>query len=203
MISHYALVELAAAAFNGPWTGTTANGVNYVSSSQGADEIVIALPGTNPDNPKEWLLDFSFWPMNISGIGLIHEGFGAGAQEVWAAIANTLLPDRFVTFTGYSLGGSVASCLGALCAAQRPDLKFRVVTFGAPRVAFLNLLFGSLLSKGVEKTFYARAGDVVPDLPSPFYLHGGAQTDIGVSVGNAIDDHFIEHYALDLKALGV
>ncbi len=203
MLTHFALSQLAAGALNAPWTGTTPDDIHFDLSTQGSDEFVVALPGTRLTDIREWFLDFSFWPTWIPGIGYVHTGFGAGAQAVWAKILPGLPTDKLITFTGYSLGGAIASCLAAMYAAERPGFPFRLVTFGAPRPAFLNLSFGRLLSLGEEKTFYARNGDIVPDLPSPLYLHGGPQTDIGTSVGNAPQDHLIAYYAKDLKALGV
>ncbi|MDE2471135.1 MAG: lipase family protein [Bradyrhizobium sp.] len=200
-VSHYELVRLAWAAYAGPWTEVVAADVRYSLIAR-LGETVVALPGTHPSDPSDWLRDLSVWPARLRGLGLVHAGFGLGARAAWVRMAPALPADRLVTFTGHSLGGALAACLGAIHAYERPGVPFRVVTFGQPRVALLNPCFGRLLGKGVERALYARRGDIVPDVPPRPYLHGGRLTLIGTAVDDApIGSHSIGRYADDVKAL--
>jgi len=68
-------------------------------------------------------------------VGICHAGFGSGAEALfpmveWATRGET----RILSVVGHSLGGAMALGVGArLIAAGR---RVRIVTFGAPRVAF-------------------------------------------------------------------
>jgi hypothetical protein len=201
MLSHFALAEIAANVYHGPWSATVDADVRY-SLLPRKGEIVVALPGTHPADALDWLRDFSFWPIWIGGIGSVHSGFGLGARAAWARMAPVISTDKLITFAGHSLGGALAACLAAIHAHERPEVPFRLVTFGGPRVAFCNPWFGHLLKGGVERALYARRGDVVPDVPLRPYLHGGPLTTIGSAIGDPIAGHAIARYAADLKALG-
>jgi pimeloyl-ACP methyl ester carboxylesterase len=178
--------------------------VKYDLLPRGPEEVVVALPGTNPASALDWLRDLSLLPVWTRGIGYVHCGFGLGARAAWVKMAPNLPTDRLVTFCGHSLGGALAACLAAIHAYERPVVPFRLVTFGQPRVAFLNPWFGHLLSRGREKAIYARRGDPVPDVPPWPYLRGGGSTMIGTALDDQpIANHSITKYAADLKALGV
>ena len=201
MISHSALAEIAATVYRGPWSDTVAADVHYALLPR-ADEVVVALPGTHPTDALDWLRDISLWPVRVRGVGFVHSGFGLGAQAAWVRMAPMLSHDKPITFTGHSLGGALAVCLAALHAYERPDTPLRVVSFGAPRVGFLLPWINHRLRGAIEHVHYARAGDIVPDVPTRPYLHGGRLTRIGVSAGDFVANHAISQYAADLKALG-
>jgi hypothetical protein len=202
MITHSALAEIAATVYRGPWSNTVDADVHYaLLPRQG--EIVVALPGTHPLDALDWLRDFSFWPTWVGGLGLVHSGFGLGAEAAWARMAPILSTDRFITFTGHSLGGALAIGLAALHAYERPNVRFRIVTFGAPRVGFLFPWIRRRLRRAVERAQYARPGDIVPDAPMRPYLHGGRLTRIGVGLDGFVANHAIAQYVADLKALGL
>ena len=204
MISHAQLAELAATVYRPSWSASVAGDVHYALLPRG-DEMVVALPGTHPEQALDWLRDARFVPVRVRGVGLVHSGFGDGARAAWVRMAPELgVHHSCVTFTGHSLGGALAACLAAIHAYERPGVPFRLVTFGQPRCAFLNPWFHRLLARGVERAIYARRGDVVPDLPFwPFYTHGGRATAIGVSRLDPIADHAIALYAADLAALDI
>ena len=202
MLAHSALAEIAATVYRGPWSGTIDADVHYALLPR-EDEIVVALPGTHPLDALDWLRDLSFWPVRLRGLGFVHSGFGLGAEAAFSRMAPILSRDKLITFTGHSLGGALAICLAALHGFERPDVAFRVVTFGAPRTGFLLPWIGHRLRRAVERVEYARQGDIVPDAPTRPYLHGGRLTRIGVSVGDFVANHAIAQYAADLKALGV
>lgn len=222
-LSHAALADLAGQSYRGPWSGRVALDCEYDLLPRG-DELVVVMPGTNPADPLDWLRDFSAAPVWIEGVGPVHGGFGTAGEALFKAVSPKLDEDSLrplVTIVGHSLGGAEAQMLGALVAARRPGRNFRVVTFGAPRVGFLNPWFSRLLLRGTETVEYARAGDIVPDVPSlPPFNHPTRPRVIGAPVPgtpNALDDffdlakigraipdnHSIRRYAADLAAEGL
>ncbi len=203
MISHAALAEIAAAVYRGPWSGRVGGDVKFDLLPRGQDELVVALPGTDPADVMDWLRDATLWPVWARGVGYLHAGFGLGAWQAWRKMAPILGRDRLLTFTGHSLGGAMAACLAAFCARERPGAPFRIITFGQPRVAFLNPWFGHLLGQAKERAIYARRGDPVPAVPPWLYLHGGRTTRIGKPCANLIANHDIKKYVADLRALDV
>ncbi len=221
MLSHAALAEIAGRSYRGPWSGRAALDCKYDLLPR-TDELVIVMPGTNPADPLDWLRDLSAAPYWVGGVGLVHEGFGRGGEALFANIIGAVAGDpRLLTIAGHSLGGALAQMLGALFAARQPAREFRVVTFGAPRVGFLNPWFSHLVRRGSEAIEYRRAGDIVPDAPTrPPFNHPTWPRRIGAPVpgtpdalfdffdiakiGQAIPgNHSIQRYAADLAARGL
>ncbi len=204
MISHAELAGIAATVYRPKWSAVVAGDVRYALLPRSGGELVIALPGTHPDDLLDWMRDARFLPVWLGGVGAVHAGFGAGAAAAWRRMAPILGPHDLITIIGHSLGGSLALGLGALLAVARPGVRFRVVAFAPARVAFLNPWFHHLLSRGAEVVVYARRGDIVPMVPfRPLYTHGARATLIGVSHLDPIEDHAIDLYAADLARLGV
>jgi hypothetical protein len=222
MLTHTALADLAGRSYRGPWSGRAALDCKYDLLPRGADELVVVMPGTHPADPLDWLRDLSAAPCWVAGVGPVHSGFGRGGAALYDRVSNATAGDpRLISLVGHSLGGALAQMLGALIAARQPERLFRVVTFGAPRVGFLNPWLGHLVRSGVEAVEYARAGDIVPDLPSrPPYNHPTRPRPIGEAVyGTAkalalFDEiarigltipanHSIQRYRYDLAALGL
>lgn len=202
MLAHSDLAAIAARVYAAPWSATVALDVHDALLPRDG-EIVVALAGTHPGAALDWLRDVTFWPIWIGGLGFVHAGFGLGAAAEWRRLAPLLSRDKLITFTGHSLGGAMAIALAALFAHARPGQAFRVVTFGAPRVGFALPWLRFRLRDAAEHVQYARTGDIVPDVPTRPYLHGGRLTRIGVSAGDFIANHAIGRYAADLAALGV
>ena len=221
MQSHAALADLAGRSYRGPWSGRAAFDCEYDLLPLGDDELGVVMPGTNPDDPLDWLRDIEAAPCWVRGVGPVHGGFGRGGEALYAKIAPTIAGDpRLISFIGHSLGGAEAQTLGGIFAARQPGRRFRVVTFGAPRVGFLNPWLGRLLRQGVELAEWARAGDIVPELPMrPPFNHPSRPRPIGEPVDGtpkAIDlffriarisreiaaNHSIQCYRSDLVALG-
>jgi pimeloyl-ACP methyl ester carboxylesterase len=203
VISHAALAEIAGNAYRGPYSGTVALDVQYDLLPRG-DELVVAIPGTDPASVLDWIRDARTIPRWIDGLGLVHSGFGGGAAALWRKIDGDMRPRGLITYVGHSLGGAIAQALGVLHAQRRDFQTFRVVTFGAPRLAFLNRWPARQLALGMEAVAYARDGDIVPDVPMrPLYWHPTRPTRIGVSTGDFIADHSIARYADDLKTLNL
>ena len=221
MLSHAALADLAGRSYRGPWSGRVALDCEYDLLPRG-DELVVVMPGTHPTDPLDWLRDISAAPRWIAGVGPVHGGFGRGGEALYERVSKATAGDpRPLTIVGHSLGGALAQMLGALFAARQPGRKFRVVTFGAPRVGFLNPWLGHLLRRAFALREYARAGDIVPDLPMrPPFNHPSRPRPIGAAVegtpealaqffdiakiGKAIPaNHSIQRYAADLAAAGL
>jgi hypothetical protein len=105
-----------------------------------------------------------------------------------------------MTVVGHSLGGAMALIVGArLIHAGYPA---RVVTFGAPRVAFsANLSLPRLAREALELAEYRREGDPVPHVPMrPIFRHVTRGIAIGLDCGDPIGNHAIGRYAADLAA---
>ncbi|MGD0564524.1 MAG: hypothetical protein ABSA66_15715 [Roseiarcus sp.] len=221
MLSDAALADLAGRSYRGPWSGRVALDCEYDLLPR-ADELVVVMPGTHPDDPLDWLRDLSAAPRWVKGVGPLHAGFGEGGEALFQRVSEaTAAETRPLTFAGHSLGGALAQALAAVFAARAPGRKFRVVTFGAPRVGFLNPWFSHLVRRGLGSIEYARGGDIVPDVPSrPPFNHPTWRRAIGAAVpgtpealsafidiakiGRAIcDNHSIQRYAADLAALGL
>ena len=97
----------------------------------------------------------------------------------------------------------MAQCLAAFHAlAGLPPC--RVVTFGAPRVAFVsNFRFGRLVRSALEAVEYQRAGDPVPHVPTwPLFWRATRGVAIGNALADPIANHSISLYAANLAALG-
>jgi hypothetical protein len=221
MLSHAALADLAGRSYIGPWSGRVAFDCEYDLLPRGDDELVVVMPGTHPADPLDWLRDLSAAPHWVPGVGPVHGGFGRGGEALYAKIAPTIAGDpRLISIVGHSLGGALAQILGGIFARRQPGRQFRVVTFGAPRVGFLNPWLGHLLRQGVQLGEYARAGDIVPELPMrPPFNHPSRPRPIGEAVdgtakalalfetiariGREIPaNHSIQRYRDDLAALG-
>lgn len=203
MLLHSDLADIAGRSYSGPQSGSVGIDVRYdLVPRQG--ELVIVMPGTHPADPLDWLRDFSVVPTWLPRIGPVHSGFGAGGSAIWDKIKFDL-PHMRVTLTGHSLGGALAQVVAAHLSYWRPDLSFRVVTFGAPRAGFLNPFFGHLIRRGLEAVEYQRSGDIVPNVPGPWplYNHPTRRVRIGVSAGSFILDHQIARYAADLRTLNL
>ena len=202
MLSHAELALVAGRSYCGPQSGTVALDVQYDLLPRDG-EIVVVMPGTNPLDPLDWICDLRAFPCWLPGIGPVHSGFGRGAAAMWPKLYAYHRNARcLVTYTGHSLGGALAQGLAALHARDLAGVPFRFVTFGAPRVGFLNPVFGRLARSGVEAVEYQREGDIVPDVPlAPLYRHPTKPRAIGVPAGDFVNNHAIARYAADIAAL--
>jgi hypothetical protein len=202
MLAHAELARLAGLAYRGPWSGRVALDCEYDLLPR-ADEVVVVMPGTNPRDALDWLRDLRAWPRWFALVGVCHAGFGSGGMAVADSVLRSVKGEtRLLTVIGHSLGGAMALVVGARLIAA--GFRVRVVTFGAPRVAFcLNLTLGALLRFAVELAEYRRAGDPVPRVPmAPFYRHLTRGDDLGVALPEPIANHAIGLYVADLAKKG-
>jgi len=202
MLSHHDLALLAGRAYSGPQSLRI--GDARADLAPRGSELVVACPGTHPSELADWIRDLDWWPEWFQSLGPCHRGFGSGAIALWARIKPELPAGGCIVYCGHSLGGALAQGLAALHAAERAQ-PFRLVTFGAPRMPTAgNWAMTRLLRDALEAVEYARAGDIVPALPSRLWFrHPTAGLHIGTAIV-AIDpaiNHAIERYAADLAAL--
>ncbi len=203
-LSHHDLALLAQSVYRGPWSGQAALDCEYDLLPRGADEVIVAIPGTHPDDPLDWIRDLSaaLWAFPI--VGTCHSGFGSGGTAVAERVLRAVRGDaRLMTVVGHSLGGAMALVVGARLVAA--GFRVRIVTFSAPRVAFLaNLALPRLARSAFELAEYRRAGDPVPAVPPrPWFKHVTRGVEIGVALADPIANHSIKRYAADLASPGL
>ncbi len=206
MLSHHDLAVLAAASYSGPQSVSVALDVraDYLPR---AGELIVVCPGTHPDDPLDWIRDLRAFPSWIPSLGPLHSGFGKGGFALWRDVREKLPASGLASYVGHSLGGALAQVLAALHSVERPRQPFRMISFGAPRVASVgNWRFGPLVRRGVEAVEYRRAGDIVPSVPPRIFdKHPTRGLSLGVAApGLAIAaNHAMTRYAADLAALGL
>jgi hypothetical protein len=201
MLSHHDLAVLAGRAYSGRQSAVVALDVRAALLPR-EEELVVVMPGTHPDDALDWLRDLWAWPGPIAGLGLLHSGFGEGGAALWHRERRNLRERGLISYVGHSLGGALAQVMAAHHALDRPMQPFRIVSFGAPRVAFMaNRRFGRLVRSALEAVEYRRAGDPVPDAPPwPLFRHPSAGVRLGSPLPDPIANHSIAHYAADLAA---
>ena len=203
MLKHYELAQLAGLSYAGPYSGSAALDVRYDLLPRD-NELVVVVPGTHPADALDWIRDCRFLPIWLPGLGPVHAGFGSGAEAIWPKMAAVMRTDGLITYAAHSLGGAICQVLGALHAIYRPKQPFRVVTFGAPRVSFMNPWLSHHVRRGVEAVEWARAGDIVPEVPMrPLYWHPTRPKKIGVAADDFVESHSIARYASDLQSLNL
>ena len=135
MLSHSELAVLAGRSYSGPQSGHVALDVRYdLIPREG--EVVVVMPGTHPADALDWLRDLRVFPSFVPPLGPVHSGFGEGAAALWPKLERDLPPYGLITYAGHSLGGALAQGCAAIHARRWPDVTFRLVTFGAPRISF-------------------------------------------------------------------
>ncbi len=201
MLLHAELAEIAGRCYRKPWSGQAALDCDYDLLPRGDEELVVAIPGTHPDDPLDWIRDLRTLPRPFPTVGVCHSGFGSGGTAVAERVLKAVKGDkRMMTVVGHSLGGAMALIVGARLIAA--GCRVRIVTFGAPRVAFLaNLALPRLARAALELAEYRRTGDPVPHVPMrPIFRHVTRGIAIGVDCGDPIGNHAISRYAADLAA---
>lgn len=162
--------------------------------------VVVAFRGTEPDSWQDVLADARLTQVpSPTGTGLVHAGFAAALELVWAPLTAALAPllrGRTLWFCGHSLGAALATL-----AAMRHPATHAVCTFGCPRVgdhAFAAAFTGRLAGRSLR---YVNHHDIVTHVPAPvqppfLYKHVDARRviarDGSVSSAAPSFDHFFE-----------
>lgn len=134
--------------------------------------LCVAFPGT--DNIDCWEADLKVLPINVPGIGRVHQGF----WRAWTDIAVPVLAainGRPVTFVGHSLGAAIAIMAGTyLTVNGNPPVA--VYGFEPPRIS-PDINIRTILTN-VPVHLYKNGLDIVPDLPLGWY-HAALVVGIG------------------------
>ncbi len=169
------------------------------------DEFVVAFRGTNPLNARDWIRDFSFWPVNDPLIGWAHSGFVSAAREASPKLAFPSNPRKMITVTCHSLGAAEGICVAGMHVAKGRPNPIRFVGFGCPRIfPIWNFKIAGLVAQMAGAHLYANAGDPVPHVPlAPIYLHRVPQTTLGEPLFalDPIRNHFGALYVERMAAL--
>lgn len=164
------------------------------------NDVVIARSGNTlvlrgSVTTEDWLRDGDAVPIWHAQLGFVHRGFLTGMDEVYAEVKNKVQPGFAIT--GHSLGGARARILAALFAVNGMP-PARVVTFGSPKPAFINLR--RIFEKSpIEHISYRNRNDVVPMLPPlSDFVHTESWTavDAAPAINNLepLRDHSMELY---------
>lgn len=134
----------------------------------------IAVRGSN--NFRNWLLNLEFWMKKNDWFACkIHEGFLKIAREIHTSIKPKLINEYDLFLTGHSMGGAVATILGAFLSQSNENVK--IVTFAQPRVTNND---GATELASLNLTRIVIEGDVVNMLPPFNYAHFGREITLSV-----------------------
>lgn len=143
-------------------------GISY-SITETATEWVLCPRGSK--SPEEWLEDFMALP-TWTRLGMVHSGGWIGVEALYAEMKSLMLAaiaaGKKVYLTGHSLGGGHAHLIAGLCVLD--GIPVEVVTFAAPRFAWINLR--RLFEKsGIARRNYRFRNDPVTEVaPIPYVL---------------------------------
>ena len=125
------------------------------------DVSVLALRGTEADNPTDLATDATAVLMKWESGGRVHRGFAQALLATWPLIAPLLENvEQTLGFTGHSLGAALATLAAS---KHRPT---QVYTFGSPRVG--NAAFTNTLA-GVDVQRYVDCCDFVCRIPPAIF----------------------------------
>jgi hypothetical protein len=142
--------------------------------------ILVSFRGTVAVQFKNWLVNFQTEMKNVTGMGLVHEGFLKAFSGIWGDLQEEITkqltenPDYSLTLVGHSLGGAMATI--AAVAVKLPEgyspKNVSVITYGSPRVGNQEFVdkFNSL---GYQSFRVVHDTDFVVQVPSSSqgYVH--------------------------------
>jgi len=149
----------------------------FVARRQSDNLAVVALRGTEPDDPSDLFTDADFimtsWTDNSGlSLGKVHEGFATAllANDILKKIItclDSLVPATRVLITGHSLGAALAT----LTASRMPSS--RLYTFGSCRVG--DAAFAEAVSS-ISHDRFVDCCDLVTRVPTKEsgYVHVGS-----------------------------
>src|ERR1700730_7284426 len=133
----------------------------------GENLTVVAIRGTDKDDPSDVADDLDIEPVPWEAKGKVHRGFANALGQIRSDLDKALRSVQGkLVYTGHSLGAAVATLLASV---RRPT---QLYTFGSPRVG--NADFVGTLS-GVKSSRYVDCCDLVARMPpeAAGYLHFG------------------------------
>jgi triacylglycerol lipase len=102
----------------------------------------------------------------------LHEGFAAGAAELFPELAEHLRPGYHTWFTGHGLGGAMA-VITAL-RMERLGIRPRVITFGQPKVT--SVAGARAADTLLDLTRFVRGRDVMAQVPPVSWVPDGRES---------------------------
>lgn len=166
-ISDLRLAQLAGLAYSGRSTFESADA--HVSVTVESDYAIVALRGSK--TILDWIYDFMIAPRSSTEhpqLGWCASGFLIDALAVANALIAYLRRYPFV-ICGHSKGGAEAQLLAGLLVSAGL-IPARLVTFGAPRCAWIGNTALPKLIGTLPGLDYRGGPDEVPELPLP-YIH--------------------------------
>ena len=139
----------------------------FIHSDHKEKQIILAIRGSN--NIKNWLLNLEFWMKDNDWFNhKVHRGFLKIAKEIYDSVKDRCLPGYRITLTGHSMGGAVATMIGAHLNNLGHEVE--VITFAQPRITNNS---GARALSSLKLTRIVIEGDVVNLLPPFNYAHFG------------------------------
>jgi len=103
-------------------------------------DIVIAFRGTEPNEWNDIRADLDATKALAETVGRVHRGFKKEVDDIWPMLEKVLSADqetldKYLWFTGHSLGGAMAAiCAGRCQLSAVKTYPEQLHTFGSPRV---------------------------------------------------------------------
>ncbi|CAJ0951140.1 unnamed protein product, partial [Mesorhabditis belari] len=143
----------------------------YTAVSTHTQTIIVAFRGTSTQSQMKTEMSESLKPsIDWYGYGLIDKYFYDAIDKLWPYIQpalNETSSSHFeVIFTGYSLGGALATLAAMKTHAMnlRASAKIKLLTFGEPRVG--NSIFATNVDRVINDGYrVVHKADIVPHLP--------------------------------------
>ncbi|EAU90656.1 lipase [Coprinopsis cinerea okayama7 len=160
----------------------------YVGIDPTLQTIVVGHQGTDPTKIEALLTDADFFldeleSENFPGLDRsikVHNGFAEAhaetAADVRAALQRAIDESGLtsVSLVGHSLGGALSLLDGVSLPLFFPDLTFRTIVYGMPRVG--NKAFAEYVNRNVDLDRINNQDDFVPIIPGRFlgfqHAHG-------------------------------
>ena len=98
--------------------------------------VYISIRGT--DDALDWLGNLRRWKTPFLQNTSVHSGFLAHLDYIYEQVHAYVRGFTEIYITGHSLGGAVATLMGAKISHLMPDVHCTVVTYGCPRVGDRN-----------------------------------------------------------------
>ena len=140
------------------------------------DEMIISIRGT--DELKDWKHNVLRWQTDFIGESRVHRGFLEHLNDVYEEIEMHTNYYNDITIVGHSLGGAVSLLLGSKLAGRNTYKKYKVITYGCPRVG--DIKFKELCESLSNLQCY-RAHinhDIITKMPYFGYYHTGESVNI-------------------------
>ena len=187
------LCHLIAASYTTPPTATVAGDIRLVITGD-----VMCIPGTRETVADDWLRDLDVKIITDPVLGDCHEGCLSAADAVMAWLIATHRSTAWPRIiAGHSLGGGIASLVGAMFVLAGQPLD-RLMTVGSMRSCRGEPVPRTLAP--VQGDHYVHAGDPVPDLP-PTFDHWRTPTVIGQADRWPISNHLMTAYLPALEQI--